>query len=848
MIRLALRTLRFRTGGFVASFIALLFGATIVMACGGLMETGIRTAIPPQRLAAAPIVVTGDQSSGAKGSGEDLPERVRIDANLVDAIAATPGVTAAIPDVSFPATVLHNGSPGAPSTGHGWASARLAPYTLTSGTAPNTNDDVVADAGLGLRVGDEARLAVAGGAREFRVVGLVNATTADPATVFFTDSEADALLGSPGKIDSVAVLTSPGADTDTVAQRLTSVLNGHNAVALTGDDRGQAEIAGAINGGDNLVALAGVFGGIGIAIAIFVVGATLGLSIQQRQRELALLRAIGTTPRQLRRMVLTEVIVVAVLATGLAYFPGQAAGRWLIQQMGANGVISPAIQFHQGWIPLVSAVGIGLLTALLAGFIAANRAAKAKPTEALAEASLQQHWVSWLRMIAALACLGGATALAIVTGTVMAGPVAASTAGPSAMLWASALALLGPGLFRLCTAVFRWPLRLFTGLAGYVAVLNAKAAKIRMAGAVVPIMLATGMAIAMVYLQTTSVADAESAYAASLRADAVVASSTGGLPATIVDTVRHTPGVAAASAFASTTGYLTEPGDDDSDSKHHHSEDDINDYPVQGVSADAAAATTVTTVARGSLSALTGNTIALPTDLAADQGVRLGQTVPIELGDGARLNPTVVALLTPPRGYDTILMPADSVLPHLSTGLVPQVLVTAAPGTSTARLTANLAALAAGQPGLVVEDRTALATEFANQEQTSEWINYLLVAMIVGYAVIALINTLVMSTNRRRAEFALHRLVGSTRGQILRMVSVEGLLVALSGIVLGTVIGAAVLVPFGLAASGSPVPHGPWWLFFAVAAGAIVLSLAATVLPTWAALRTPAVAAVASGD
>jgi putative ABC transport system permease protein len=311
--------------------------------------------------------------------------------------------------------------------------------------------------------------------------------------------------------------------------------------------------------------------------------------------------------------------------------------------------------------------------------------------------------------------------------------------------------------------------------------------------------------------------------------------------------VRHTPGVAAASAFAETTGYLTAPGDDDPNGKHHH-EADVRHYPVQGVSGDAAARTTATQVAQGNLTDLTGNTIALPTDLAADQSVRVGQTVPIELGDGARLNPTVVALLAEQRGYDTILLPADLVVPHLTSGLLPQILVTAASGTSTARLTANLAALAGNQPGLVVEDRTALAAQFADHERTSEWINYLLVAMIVGYAVIALVNTLVMATNRRKDEFALQRLVGSTDRQILRMMSVEGLLIALSGIVLGTAVGVAVLVPFGLAAGGSPVPHGPWWVFFTVAVGAIVLSLAATLVPTWAALRTPAIAAAASGD
>jgi putative ABC transport system permease protein len=388
--------------------------------------------------------------------------------------------------------------------------------------------------------------------------------------------------------------------------------------------------------------------------------------------------------------------------------------------------------------------------------------------------------------------------------------------------------------------VFRRPLRAFTGLAGYLAVLNAKAAKIRMAGAVVPIMLASGMAIAMVYLQTTSAADAEDAYAASLRADAVVASATGGMPLNFVDTVRHAPGVAAASAFAGTTGYLTEAGD--------HEEPDVEDYPIQGLSADAAAQTTATTVAQGSLADLTGTTIALPTDVAADYSVTLGQTLPIRLGDGTMITPRVVALLAEQRGSDTILMPAALVVAHLTNGLLPQILVTAAPGTRSAQLTANLAALASTQPGLVVEDRAALAAQFGDQQQTSEWINYLLVAMIVGYAVIALINTLVMATNRRKGEFALHRLVGSTNRQILRMMSVESLLVALTGLVLGTAIGAAVLVPFGLAAGGSMLPRGPWWVFFAVAAGSILLSLGATLGPTWAALRTPAIAAVASGD
>jgi putative ABC transport system permease protein len=694
-----------------------------------------------------------------------------------------------------------------------------------------------------LGVGSTAHHVVDGGSHDFQVVGLATARTADPATMFFADSEADALLEQPGKTDVIGVLPSAGTDLDALAQRIGSVLNGARAIVLTGDDRGQAEFVGALQGGDDLVILAGVFGGMAIAVAIFVVGITLGLSIQLRQRELALLRAIGSTPNQLRRMILAEITMVSVLATGLAIIPGQLLGRWLVRQMAGSGLLSPEIEFHQGWIPTVSAIGIGLLTALAAGFFAANRAARARPTEALAEAATPRRWLNWFRLVCAVLCFGGASALAIVTITVMAGPVAASTAGPSAILWACGFALLGPGLGRVCTALFGRLLRTFTGLAGHLALVNARAGKIRLAGAMVPIMLATGMAVAMIYLQTTSAADAASAYTASLRADAVLTSTTGGVPADLVDTVRAVPGVSTASAFVTSTGYLTEPDSDSEDG-----DDEVDDFPLQGVSADAAAQTTATVVAQGSLTALTGDTIALPTDVAADQNVRLGQTVSIRLGDGTMLTPRLVALSTAPRGYDTILMPAALVAAHTTTGLVPQILVRAVPGTSPAQLAANLTGLAATEPGLVVAGRDVLADEFADQEQTGQWVNYLLIAMIVGYAVIALVNTLIMTTTRRRREFALQRLIGSTSRQIVRMMTVEGVLVAINGIVLGTAIGAAVLVPFGLAADGSPMPHGPWWIYLAVVVGALVLSVGATILPTVAALRAPAAEAAVSAD
>jgi putative ABC transport system permease protein len=396
MVRLALRTLRFRAGRFVACLVVLFFGGLIVMSCGGLMETGIRAAVPPQRLAAAPVVVTGDPS---------YPERARIDAGLVAVIKDVPGVAGAVRDLSFPATPLRDHEPvaeGGGLLGHGWASAGLAPYTLTRGVAPKRPDEVVLDHLL-LRkteaeVGDLVDIAVAGEARQFRVVGVVESTSVRgdqyPA-IFFSDPYAQGLAGERDEIDDIGVLAEPGADIGELQRTLAATLEGHSVAVLTGDDRGLAEFGGVRTGCETLIVIAAVFGGLAVMVAVFVVASILGLSVQQRYREMALLRAIGATPGQVRRMVLGEALVVAVLATGLAYVPEVYVGRWLLSQLSVRDVVPSAIAYRQGWIPTVSATGVALLSALGAAYIAGRSAARARPTDALLDASLPRRWLSW---------------------------------------------------------------------------------------------------------------------------------------------------------------------------------------------------------------------------------------------------------------------------------------------------------------------------------------------------------------------------------------------------------------------------------------------------------------------
>ncbi|MEV7554371.1 FtsX-like permease family protein [Amycolatopsis sp. NPDC089917] len=842
MLRLAFRTLRLRKGGFIGTFIAVFFGALIVASCGGLMETGIRGNAEPQRLAAAPIVVTGGQTFAmpkedpASLDGDDkrkfedavLPERVRLDDGLVSRLRSVPGVSDVVGEVSFPLV-----AGGQPALGHAWDSAALTPYALVAGTPPAAGE-VVVESKPGLKPGDRVDVAARGEIESFRVAGVAGAPRSiTQGAVFFSATDAARLSGHPGKADAIGVFTKPGADVEAVRAKLAEVATGANV--LTGIDRGVAEFPEAETSGTNLIVIAGVAGGLSVMVAMFVVASTLSLSTQQRSRELALMRAIGTTPRQLRRMVLGEALAVGLLATALAAVLGPFLGEWLFGQLVENGVAPAVLRFYQGWLPAVVGAGAAMLAVFIAAFVAGRRAGKIRPTEALAEAAVTRRWLTPARVVFAALCFGGGTALAIVTVAVMTGPVAASTAGPAVILWAIGVAMITPGVAKVMASILQWPMRLLGGIDARLAVLNTRAGIVRAAGAVTPIMLAVGIATANIYLQTTQQELANQAFTEDIRADAVIGSAAGGLSPELVGRIQAVPGVAGASEYVTSNVFLEAPYDSSDEG-----------CPAIGLTASGAAATIDTKVTQGDLTALTGRTIALPDVYAKDFDRGVGDTVSLRLGDGTPVDVKVVAVTSQRRGFESLLLPAGLLAPHTTAGLAPQMLVRAARDVDPAALTERLREATAGLP-VSVGDRNALIAAHDKDQAVGAWVNYLLVGMIIAYTVISVANTLVMATVRRRREFGLQRLTGSTRAQVLRMAGFEGGLVALIGIVLGTVVAAGSIVPFCLVAAGSLLPMGSPLIYLSIIGIAAALALVATLVPAWTATRGQAVDAATSG-
>jgi len=815
--RLAGQTVRRRLTSFAASFVAIALSAFLVTVCGGLLETGLRSDVPPQRLQTAPVLVTGVQSY----AGEALAERDRVGTGLAATIAAVPGVARTVTDVSFGFTALRGGQPVPlpPVQGHGWSSAQLAPDRLVAGRPPAAPGDVVLDQRLADRLHLTTNSILNGLAQgtvtSWRVTGIAAASPGQPPAVFVTDARARALLGHPGRADSIAVYPRAGVAAATLADRLKAALPPGVMVA-TGADRGQAEFPDAAGQSAGLIPLAAVAGGLMTMVAVFIVASTLALAVQLRRRQIALLRAVGAGPGQLRRLVLSETLLVAAPAVAAGLIPTQPAGRRLLAALAQHGLAAERLVYHQSFIPTLTGAGVAVLTAVAAALVAARGALRVRPVEALAADSAPQRWLNGPRLVFGLVTLAGAVALAIVTALVFDGPIAASTAAPSAMLWAIGLALLAPAVTRPVLALLGRIAAVLAPRTGHLTMLTVRGRGVRTAAMIVPVMLATGLTSSLLYMQTSQQSATEHAYAQNLRADLVLSSTTGGIPLSAAARAGHLPGVAAASPLVTSEGFFNVPPGAEPDN--------VDSIPLVGLDGPAASRVTSYPVTAGSLARLTGDTIAISADNRA-KGRELGDAVTLRFGDDTTARLRIVAVFTSRRGYPLLLLPAGLLAAHTSTGLAGQVLVAATPHTSLTSLEHRLRRIA---PGIEVSDRAATLAAFAAQQQTGAWVNYLLIAALIAYVTVSLVSTTIAGTARRRPQLRMLRRIGANRGQVTRAMTIEALLVAGTGVVLGTLVALATLLPFDSALGAPGLPAGPWWIYLTVTAAATVLTVLVT--------------------
>ncbi|MFJ6075603.1 FtsX-like permease family protein [Streptomyces sp. NPDC093065] len=827
---LARSAVRFKPASFVGTFVALMMSALVVAACGVLLETGIRASVPAERYANAPVVAAADQSArvvadtvdGPEETEYPLPDTARVDAGLAAKAAVAPGAATAVPDFTFP--VHRDASASGALTGHGWGSHVFTGTGLSRGAAPHAGEvvlDAAAARAARAGVGDTVVLETADGRAGFRVSGLAEAGAGDTAgegagggaTAWFADAEASVLAGHPGKADAVAVMPEDGVGTDALAAAVAKALTGSGAQVLTGDDRAEVEDHGLAYAKETLLAVGGSFGGVATLVAVFTAAGTVALSVGQRTREFALLRAVGATPRQVRRAVAAEALLVAPLAGLLGCLPGIGLAHWWFGQMQDRGAVPEAVDLHVSGLPLLAAVGLGLLTALGAGWAAGRRPARIKPGQALAEASVERLRPGVVRTVLGVAAVGG--------GSVLAG-VAASAAGSDAadaslgvvMLFMLAVALLGPLIARLCAALFGLLLR-GGGASASLAAANSRTNARRLASAITPIVLAMAFASTLVFMHTSESHVASEQLRDGITADHVV-TDPAGLPADAADRAARVPGVDAAVSLLDTQVLVPVRGG---------GETSLQATATQGISGSGAQLAKVQDldVREGSLDRVGPGRVAVDRTLATATKTGLGDRLSLYLPDGTKASPEIVAVYGRGLGLPAVTMDRASLDGHVTSAFADTLLV----GGGRAE---PLGAL--GE----VTDASGYALARNVDREFGAWANYTMAAVLGGFAAVAAVNTLVMTVLDRRRELDTLRLVGSTRRQVLRMLGWESLLVSAAGVALGTAIAMITLTPMMRGLTGEP-PHVPPLLYAAFAATAAALALAAATLPARAALR-----------
>ncbi|MFI7470313.1 FtsX-like permease family protein [Nonomuraea sp. NPDC049646] len=392
-----------------------------------------------------------------------------------------------------------------------------------------------------------------------------------------------------------------------------------------------------------LVMLPAILGGWTVAIVAFGVVSTVSLTIGHRERELALLRSIAATPRQIRQDVVLETVAVAVPAILAGLLPGAGLGAVVLGRLVDGGLVEGGTGLVAGWASAAIGAGTSLAAALAAALISSRRAASVPPVRALAAApgGTVGGALGRGRVIGGGALLAVGLSLSVTTLFMDDGPLLSSTAGPAGVAVAVGLALLSP----LFVAPVGWLSRARLGAAGRLAARNLHARARHAGGVAGPLILLVGIAAGTLYMQSTE------------------------------DSLHRT---------------------------------------------------------------------------AADVSGRLAP------------------------------------------------------------------------------------------------VNYLVVAMIITFTAIVVVNTLIAATRRRGREFGLLRLSAATRGQVMATVVAEGTVTAVVAVVLGTVAAAATTVPYSLVKTGSPLPSGPWWTYAAVAGGALLLVLAASIPTAAGALRVRPVDALSA--
>ena len=727
-------------------------------------------------------------------------QRQLIDASLATTVARVPGVQAVALDTEGYARIVgKNGKPigtvgnGAPTLGFGWTDVTaLNPFRLlTGGQPPRSPGQVVidehsADVG-GFKVGDTVRILTQQGSGIYTITGIVTFGSSDnllgATTAGFDPVTAAKLLAQPGKTDAIDVESAPGVSAATLVTRIQNAI--HNpgievvsgaSVTAEGEQAAHQDLSII---GDFLLA----FGLIALFVGAFVIFNTFSMVVAQRQRELALLRAVGASRGQVLAMVLGESVVIGLIASGAGVIAGIGLAVVLKAGMAALGISLPG----SGLVVSPRTVLFGLLAGTLvtaaSAIVPARRAATIPPVAALQDAAAEPRQPSVQRSVSRLIVgMLGVVILSIGLFGHTGDRVELVGIGAAAVF--IGVAVLSTFAVRPVCRVLGVPLAR-SGPAGMLGERSAIRTPARTSATAAGLMVAVAMVSMITIMASSLKASADSTITSALRADFVVATGaqaggSGGLSPNLERSLAALPQVSDVAGIRSGVvkmfGTVT---------------------PV--VAADPAKAAQLVDmgVTQGELATMTPTGIGVSVQVASSRHLQLGSPVAVTYPTTGTKEYTVQVIYSVRDVAGDYLLPLAAAQANFPSSLDIAIMVKLAPGVTADAARPAISRVLAAYPTATLQNQDQYKASQTQSYNTLLNLVYELLALAVLIALIGIANTLALSIYERTRELGLLRAVGATRGQLRSMVRAEALVIsafgALEGLVLGAFFGWAIV-------------------------------------------------------
>ncbi|MFJ8183762.1 ABC transporter permease [Streptomyces sp. NPDC096105] len=788
MFRTALRNVLAHKARLLMTVLAVMLGVAFVS--GTLVFTNtLSAALQKQSAKGFDHVDVAVTAAWERAEGDRVGESHRLTRDLVDDAAAVPGAERAVGVVSgFTAIADKDGKligGGFQSQGGNYWGDDDPRYPLAEGRAPKGEGEILIDSETarraGYEVGDSVRMSVDGPVLEPVITGVFTTddgfVAAGGSLTLFDTATAQKLLGEPGVFDEIAVTAKPGVGDAALMAQLEKALPDDVVEMTTGEKLADDQARSIAAQMDGLKQGLLVFAGISLFVGTFIIANTFTMLVAQRTKELALLRAVGASRRQVTRSVLVEALVVGTVAAATGLLAGVGIGVGLRSLMGALDAPVPDGPLVVSPGTVAAAFAVGIVVTVLAAWLPGRRAAKIPPVAAMSAVHAQATTKSLVLRNTVGALFSAAGIAVVLAATTMDGTEGQAPMGLGAVLLIIGVFVLTPLLSRPLTAAASPVLRLF-GVAGKLArqnsVRNPRRTAATASALMIGLTLITGMTVAAGSLQQAIDKMAADAVKADYTVSMVNYNS---LSPDVEKTLRSTEGVVATSPMR---GAVTRV-------------DGETEY-VTGVDGSTIGDLLRLPVHDGTFE-IGGARVVADRETAAYYGWKTGSVFTVAFEDGGKERLTLAGVYESNDMVRGVLLDTAVLAPHDPEPDDMQVLVKTADGASDA-VKDSLEKALGSNPGIAVQDRKDLSDEVGQMFTVVLNMVYGLLAMAVVVAVLGVVNTLAMSVFERSQEIGMLRAVGLDRRGVKRMVRLESMVISLFGAVLGIGLG----VFFGWAA------------------------------------------------